>query len=135
MCHCVSINRGHAKDTQAGSFQDDGNTAEQQYSEQSTLRIGESLPKSENALSSQQGHRRRRHSGSIPDATTALSMMGSNADGIASGSERLTYGADDATSTTSGGQHRHRSLSDSRSNNPRKAAKGTLLNQLSDNSH
>ena len=85
------------------------------------MRIGESLPSTEASLSSQQGQRRRRHSGSIPDATTALSMMGSTA-----ASERLAYVADESTSTSSGGNHRHRSLSDSRSSNPRGGGRGML---------
>ena len=100
---------------------EDGNSAEQQYSEQSTLRIGESLPKSEASLSSQQSQRRRRHSGSIPDATTALSMMAGT-----SASERLAYGADESNSTSGGGNPRHRSLSDSRSSNPRTGGRGML---------
>ena len=90
------------------------------------MRIGESLPKSDASLSSQHSHRRRRHSGSIPDATTALSMMGGNRDVITSGSERLPYGADESTSTSGVGHHRHRSLSDSRSNNTRSAVRGKL---------
>ena len=105
---------------------------QQQYSEQSTLRIGESLPTSDQApLSSQQGHRRRRHSGSIPDATTALSMMGGSGSGISSDAERLAYSTDGPSSiTSSGGHHRHRSLSDSRSNNPRGVTRGKLRNSF-----
>ena len=90
------------------------------------MRIGESLPKSEASLSSQQGQRRRRHSGSIPDATTALSMMGGSGRVINSGSERLVYGEDESIPTSGGGSHRHRSLSDSRSNNPRSSTRGKL---------
>ena len=112
--------RGHLKDTFSDN-QDDGIPAEQQYSEQSTLRIGESLPKFDQPMSSQQSQRRRRHSGSIPDATTALSMMGDS-----SGSERLSYNADAPNSSLSGGNHRHRSLSDSRSSNPRNNGRGKL---------
>ena len=99
--------------------------AEQQYSEQSTLRIGESLPKSDQPMSSQQSQRRRRHSGSIPDATTALSMMGGS-----SGSDRLSYNADEQNTTLRGENHRHRSLSDSRSSNPRNNGRGKLRKSL-----
>ena len=113
------------KDPNTGALEEGRNSAEQEYSEQSTLRIGESLPKSEACMSSQQGQRRRRHSGSIPDATTALSMMGGGI-GITSGSERLVYGADGSIPTLGGGNHRHRSLSDSRSSNPRNPARGML---------
>jgi len=116
------LSRGHVKDPNTRAL-DGGNTAEQEYSEQSTLRIGESLPKSEASLSSQQGQRRRRHSGSIPDATTALSMMGGSGRVINSGSERLVYGEDESIPTSGGGSHRHRSLSDSRSNNPRSSTR------------
>ena len=112
--------RGHLKDTFSDN-PDDGIPAEHQYSEQSTLRIGESLPKFDQPMSSQQSHRRRRHSGSIPDATTALSMMGGS-----SGSERLSYNTDEPNSSLSGGNHRHRSLSDSRSSNPRNTERGKL---------
>ena len=116
----LSFYRGHPKDTITGQ-QNDEYPAEQHYSEQSTLRIGESLSKPEQPMPSQQSQRRRRHSGSIPDATTALSMMGGS-----SGSERLSYNADALNSSLSGGNHRHRSLSDSRSNNPRNNGRGKL---------
>ena len=112
--------RGHPKDTITGRNNDE-NPSEQHYSEQSTLRIGESLSIPEQPMSNQQSQRRRRHSGSIPDATTALSMMGGS-----SGSERLSYNADEPSSALSGGNHRHRSLSDSRSSNPRNNGRGKV---------
>ena len=85
------------------------------------MRIGECLPKSDQSTSSHHSQRRRRHSGSIPDATTALSMMGGS-----SGSERLSYNTDEPNSNLSGENHRHRSLSDSRSSNPRNTERGKL---------
>jgi len=116
--------KGHLKDVNIGN-QDDGIPSEQQYSEQSTLRIGECLPKSDQSTSSHQSQRRRRHSGSIPDATTALSMMGGS-----SGSERLSYNTDEPNSNLSGENHRHRSLSDSRSSNPRNIGRDDGLSPL-----
>ena len=90
------------------------------------MRIGESLPKSEDSLSSQQAQRRRRHSGSIPDATTALSMMGGNDTRLTAGPDRLAYQVNEKKSNSATANHRHRSLSDSRSTNPRIGARGML---------
>ena len=90
------------------------------------MRIGESLPKSEDSLSSQQAQRRRRHSGSIPDATIALSMMGGNDTCLTAGPDRLAYQVNEKKSNSATANHRHRSLSDSRSTNPRIGARGML---------
>ena len=90
------------------------------------MRIGESLPKSEDSLSSQQAQRRRRHSGSIPDATTALSMIGGNDTRLTAGPDRLAYQVNEKKSNSATANHRHRSLSDSRSTNPRIGARGML---------
>ena len=131
----VFITIRHKKDPDTGIVDEARSTVDQQYSEQSTLRIGESLPKSEDSLSSQQGQRRRRHSGSIPDATTAISMMGGNDTCLTPGPDRLTYQVNEKKSHSATANHRHRSLSDSRSTNPRIGARGMLETAFDDISH
>ena len=120
--------RGHGSGAGVpGDRCEDSTKAQQQYSEQSTLRIGESLPKSSTdqaSLPSQKlgsKHRRRRHSGSIPDATTALSMMGGGGNVVG---ERIPSDVSGSGMGSGGHHHRHRSLSDSRSTNPRVSGAG-----------
>lgn len=90
--------RGH-KDRLTDSQGGGGGAA--QYSEQSTLRIGESL-KSESPSSQSRRHSDRQRS--IPDAATAYSMMPDSAAAAAS----------DSVTSRPDGHVRHRSMSDSR---------------------
>jgi len=92
-----------------------------QYSEQSTLKIGESLSSTTSeATTAAAGSSSRRHTGrqsSIPDAATAMAMMGVTEGGVASGG--APGGGVGGGVTEDGRQIRHRSMSDSRSNSSR----------------
>ena len=94
--------RGHRLEAAAASAAAEG---ESHYSEQSTLRIGESL---ENNSSQAKSSRHRRLSGSVPESAALTDQQGPIAGAAAA-----------AAATEAATGYRRRSLSDSRSNNAR----------------
>ncbi len=99
------------------------------YSEQSTLRIGDP------AVSSSSQIRRRRHSGSAPEATAALeaamSSGGVTAAASAAGSRLSADGSALRLDPALVAQHRHRSLSDPRTHSRDNGEDGAVFVAIS----